>query len=207
VDPAFVPSSPEAVRATLRRFGIGDWPYALFVGGVEPRKNLLALVRAFSQLRDPDVRLVLAGGRVRWAPGEWDAVEDAIGGLGRSAWTRIVRTGYVNEHDRRALMSGATVLAYPSRYEGFGFPVLEGFASGVPVLTSDTSSLPEVAGDAALLVDPSDEDAIAEGLARLFGDAELRSRLADAGLERVQAYTWERCAASTAETLRRASAR
>ena len=81
---------------------------------------------------------------------------------------RVVLTGYVSDEEKRALLAGATVLAYPSRYEGFGFPVLEGFSAGVPVLTSSAASLPEVAGDAALLVDPNDVDAIGEGLVRLF---------------------------------------
>jgi alpha-1,3-rhamnosyl/mannosyltransferase len=90
---------------------------------------------------------------------------------------------------------------YVSRYEGFGFPVLEGFAAGVPVLTSTASSLPEVAGDAALLVDPTDPGEIATGLARLLEDAALRERLRDTGLERAKAFTWSRSAAATAEVL------
>ena len=88
-----------------------------------------------------------------------------------------MRTGYVSDKEKVALLTGATLLAYPSLYEGFGFPVLEGFAAGVPVLTSDVSSLPEVAGDAAVLVDPHDEAAIAAGLAQLFGDDDLRAML------------------------------
>ena len=99
------------------------------------------------------------------------------------------------------------MLAYPSRYEGFGFPVLEGFSAGVPVLTSSAASLPEVAGDAALLVDPNDLDAIAEGLVRLFGDPGLRERLVAAGRERLGTFSWERAAASTAEVLRNAAGR
>ena len=92
-----------------------------------------------------------------------------------------MRTGYVSERDKLALLSGATVLAYPSLYEGFGFPVLEAFAAGVPVLTSNVSSLPEVAGDAAVLVDPADVDAIAAGLSELVADDDLRAVLSAAG--------------------------
>jgi len=118
-----------------------------------------------------------------------------------------VLTGYVSDDGKRALLAGATVLAYPSRYEGFGFPVLEGFAAGVPVLTSSVASLPEVAGDAALLVDPNDTDAIGEGLVRLLGDAALRERLVAAGRERLANFSWERAAGATAEMLRRAAGR
>jgi glycosyltransferase involved in cell wall biosynthesis len=120
---------------------------------------------------------------------------------------RVVLTGYVSDEEKRALLAGATLLAYPSRYEGFGFPVLEGFSAGVPVLTSSAASLPEVAGDAALLVDPNDLDAIAEGLVRLFGDPGLRERLVAAGRERLGTFSWERAAASTAEVLRNAAGR
>jgi glycosyltransferase involved in cell wall biosynthesis len=112
-----------------------------------------------------------------------------------------VRTGYVAERDKLALLSGATALAYPSRYEGFGFPVLEAFAAGVPVVTSTVSSLPEVAGDAAVLVDPEDTDAIAAGLAELLGDEDLRAVLSAAGVARAARFTWERTAQRTAEVL------
>jgi glycosyltransferase involved in cell wall biosynthesis len=199
---AFAPLPREQIEAACRRFGI-DGPYALFVGGIEPRKNLDALIRAFAGLR-PGTRLVIAGGPVRWDPGASDRLDATIAGLTPAARARIVRTGYVSDKDKLALLSGATVLAYPSLYEGFGFPVLEGFAAGVPVLTSNVSSLPEVAGDAALTVDPSDEAAIAAGLAQLFGDDDLRAMLSASGLARAATFTWEATARRTAEALHRA---
>jgi glycosyltransferase involved in cell wall biosynthesis len=107
----------------------------------------------------------------------------------------------VTYRDKGALLTGATVLAYPSRYEGFGFPVLEGFAAGVPVLTSNVSSLPEVAGDAAVLVDPDDEEAIGGELARLFDDEDLRHVLRAAGHARVSRFTWEATARATTRVL------
>jgi glycosyltransferase involved in cell wall biosynthesis len=119
----------------------------------------------------------------------------------------VVLTGYVSDADKRALLSGAEALAYPSLYEGFGFPVLEAFTAGVPVLTSDASSLPEVAGAAALMVDPHDPAAIAGGLERLLGDPGLRDGLRRAGLERVRRFTWEETARRTAEVLRSAGTR
>ena len=114
-------------------------------------------------------------------------------------------TGYVTDEQKRGLLAGATTLAYPSLYEGFGFPVLEGFAAGVPVLTSTAASLPEVAGDAAISVEPDDVGAIEDGLARLFRDAELRERLITAGRARLPMFTWEGSAAATAEALRGAA--
>jgi alpha-1,3-rhamnosyl/mannosyltransferase len=112
----------------------------------------------------------------------------------------------VSDRQKVALMSGASLLAYPSLYEGFGFPVLEAFAAGLPVLTSDVSSLPEVTGDAAVTVDPSDEVAIAAGITQLFDDEDLRAMLSAAGLTRATRFTWEATARRTAEALRAAHA-
>jgi glycosyltransferase involved in cell wall biosynthesis len=199
---AFAPAPPEAVDAVRRKYGI-DQPYALFVGGIEPRKNLDALVRAFATT-EPGTRLVIAGGPVRWDPRALDRLEAMIEKLPTGARARIVRTGYVNDREKVALMSGATMLAYPSLYEGFGFPVLEGFAAGLPVLTSDVSSLPEVTGDAAVAVDPRDERAIAAGLTQLFDDEDLRAMLSAAGLIRAARFTWEATARCTAQALQAA---
>jgi glycosyltransferase involved in cell wall biosynthesis len=200
---AFQPASPPQVEDVRRRYGI-DGPYVLFLGGLEPRKNVQTLVRAFALVRDERARLVLAGGQVNWAPDYAAAVETAIGELPPERRSLVVRTGYVPDEDRRALLSGAEVLAYPSLLEGFGFPVLEGFAANVPVLTSNVSSLPEVAGDAAMLVDPADPAAIAAALDQLLADEDLRNVLRAAGMARVAAFTWERCARETAAVLRTA---
>jgi glycosyltransferase involved in cell wall biosynthesis len=199
---AFHPAAPPEVEDVRRRFGI-DGPYVLFVGGLEPRKNLETLVRAFALLEYP-ISLVVVGGKVRWAPAYAERVDAAVGELPEHVQRRVIRTGFVADEDRRALLSGAEVLAYPSRYEGFGFPVLEGFAANVPVLTSSASALPEVAGDAALLVDPEDPRAIADGLAQLLDDEDLRNVLRAAGTARVATFTWHRCARATAAALHRA---
>jgi glycosyltransferase involved in cell wall biosynthesis len=191
---------PDMVRAVTERFDVGG-RYVLFVGGIEPRKNLHGLVEAFRRV-PTDAWLVVAGGRTNWIPGETGRLETAVASLPEAVRRRVRFTGYVSEDDKRALLAGAEVLAYPSRYEGFGFPVLEGFAAGVPVLTSTASSLPEVAGDAALLVDPTDPGAMAEGLERLLSDEALRSALRASGHRRVRSFTWERSAAATAEVLR-----
>jgi alpha-1,3-rhamnosyl/mannosyltransferase len=160
-------------------------------------------VRAFATT-PAGTRLVIAGGPVRWDPKAADRLDAVIEQLPAGARGRIVRTGYVSDRQKIALMSGASMLAYPSLYEGFGFPVLEAFAAGLPVLTSDVSSLPGVTGDAAVTVDPSDEAAIAAGITQLFDDADLRAMLSAAGLTRAARFTWEATARLTAEALRAA---
>jgi glycosyltransferase involved in cell wall biosynthesis len=175
----------------------------LFVGGIEARKNLEALVRAFAT--PGHGHLVGHRGRTRaLGPRRRRSTRCGHRGAPGAARARIVRTGYVSDKEKLALLSGATLLAYPSLYEGFGFPVLEAFAAGVPVLTSNVSSLPEVAGEAAVLVDPRDDAAIAAGLAQLLQDEDLRALLSAAGLARAAGFTWEATARKTAEALHRA---
>ena len=201
---AFSPVPPQEVEAVRARFGIPG-PYVVFLGGLEPRKNLERLIHAFGMVERTDVSLVIVGGAVRWAPAYAAQVDAAVAALSPAVRARVVQVGYVDQVDRRALLSGAEILAYPSRAEGFGFPVLEGFAANVPVLTSTTSSLPEVAGDAAVLVAPEDPAAIAAGLQELLEDTDLRNVLRAAGTARVASFTWQRCARETAAVLRRAA--
>ena len=201
---AFRPAPGPVVADMRRRFQLPG-PYALFLGGIEPRKNLDRLVRAFGRLRGLDhASLVIAGGAVRWFPQAVEELDAVIAALPAGVRSRVVRTGYVSQTDKVALMTGATLMAYPSRYEGFGFPVMEAFAAGLPVLTSSVSSLPEVAGDAAELVDPDDTDAIATALERMFSDRDLLDNLAAAGVARVSSFTWEATARGTVASLRRA---
>ena len=110
-----------------------------------------------------------------------------------------VLRGFADETDIAPLLSGATALCYPSRSEGFGLPVLDAFACGTPVITSRTTSLPEVAGDAALLVDPSDPDAIAAALGEVLGSDAVRGRLRERGFARLEMFSWDRCARMVAE--------
>jgi glycosyltransferase involved in cell wall biosynthesis len=187
------------VAEVRRRHGI-EGPYVLYLGGLEPRKNVEALIRAFGQA-EVSSTLVIAGGRVRWMPEAEAAVDRAIEEMPSARRSKVVRTGYVAGTEKRALLSGAQLLAYPSLYEGFGLPVLEAFAASVPVLTSNVSSLPEVAGDAALLVDPYDLSSIAKGLEQLCGDEDLRRVLVAAGMARATLFTWERCARATMQSL------
>ena len=186
-------SDPGRLAAVRRRYELPE-RFILFLGAMEPRKNLLRLIEAFAALKPVTRRetvLVVAGAE-GWLN---DSVHARVGRLGLADSVRF--PGYIAEDDLAALYSLATVFAYPSLWEGFGLPVLEAMACGTPVLTSDVSSLPEVAGNAALLVSPTDVDAIADGLTRLLGDAVLRADLAERGLRRVRAFSWERCARET----------
>lgn len=203
----FQRASDEAIASVRAEYGI-DGPYLLFVGGLEPRKNLRMLLRAFSHLA-PDLRptLVLAGAPVHWIPGGPEIMTSALRSLPVDVRERVVMTGYVSEAQKVALLSGAEALVYPSVYEGFGMPVLEAMAVGTPVLTSNLSSLPEVAGEDAVLVDPYETSSIADGMQQLLTDTALRARLSRAGLGRAQRFTWLETARKTAAVLHRAAER
>jgi glycosyltransferase involved in cell wall biosynthesis len=175
-----------------------DGPYVLSVGTLEPRKNLERLVEAYAGLPEglrSSYPLVLTGPK-GW---EIDALIERVGASPHD----IRLLGYVPELDLAALYQACTVFCYPSLYEGFGLPVLEAMAAGAPVLTSNVSSLPEVAGGAALEVDPLDVNAIRAGLAELLTSASLRTDLTLRGRERAKAFSWERTARETLETLER----
>ena len=174
--------------------------FVLFVGTLEPRKNLIRLVEAF-KLADPgETKLMLVGGK-GWLYEDLFARVDELG-LGET----VRFPGYVPNDELVLWYNAATVFAYPSLYEGFGMPVTEAQACGTPVLASSTTSLPEAAGEAALLVDPEDVDAIAGGLRRLLDDEELRRELSDRGREHADAFGWTRTARRTAEVYRDAVA-
>lgn len=184
------------LRAIRQRYAIpGD--YILYMGRIQPRKNLARLVGAFARVlaTHPDLTLVLAG------PDGWlaDSIHARVQELGLAA--RVCFPGFVAEADKAALISGARVFAYPSLYEGFGFPVLEAQACEVPLLTSNTSSLPEVVGRGGLMVDPLDEAAIAAGLLRLLDDAQLRRELVARGLDNLQRFSWSATASAVAAVM------
>ncbi len=193
---------PEALAATRARYNIGPH-YILYVGTLQPRKNLVRLIRAFARVITQDeaipadLELVIAG-RPGWLSAPILAEPRRLG-----IEQRVRFPGYVADEDLAALISGAQIFAYPSLYEGFGFPVLEAQACGVPVLTSTVSSLPEVAGDAAWLVDPEDEEAIAAGLRRLLSDPDLRQDLIRRGRDNVRRFSWERTARQVLDLLER----
>ncbi len=178
-----------ALARVRRRYGIpGD--YVLFLGRIQPRKNLSRLIQAFKSVAKAHsaLTLVLAG------PTGWlaEPIRETVETLDLEERVRF--TGYVDATDKAALFSGARLFAYPSLYEGFGFPVLEAQACHTPVLTSDSTSLPEVGGDAALYVCPLDTNAIAQGLLRLLGDADLRRALVTRGEANLRRFSWQEAA-------------
>jgi alpha-1,3-rhamnosyl/mannosyltransferase len=196
VDPIFGVKPAQEVAAGLAPLGLRAGEYLLFLGTIEPRKNLVRLLEAMEST-DRDVGpLVLAGGQ-GWNNGD---IRAAIGRLARTG--RVRELGYVSNELRLALHGGARAFVYPSLYEGFGLPPLEAMACGTPVLTSNVSSLPEVVGDAALLVDPEDVSAIAAGMTRLWRDDDLRASLRARGLARAREFTWDRAARLTLEVYR-----
>jgi glycosyltransferase involved in cell wall biosynthesis len=200
-----IAATADETRAAVARHHLDGAPYILWVGTMEPRKNVATLVRAFAQLVDSgdagDHRLVLAG------PSGWlssDLVPEPVLARLGGVDGRVRLLGQVGEAELRALYAGATVFALPSRHEGFGLPVLEAMAQGTPVVGADIPALREVVGapapdgaPAARLVAPDDVDAWAHALAGLLGDEAARWRLGDAGRARSAAFSWERTVGAT----------
>jgi glycosyltransferase involved in cell wall biosynthesis len=186
--------------ATLRqRFGLTR-DFILAVGSLQPRKNLVRLIRAYARLRanQPDFKLQLViVGRKLWLHHEIFAE------VARQPWAQdVILTGYVADEDLPPLYRAARVFVYPSLFEGFGLPPLEALACGTAVVTSNNSSLPEVVGEAALLVEARDEAAIAQAILEAAHDEALRLRLRAAGLARAKLFTWRAAAEKTLELYR-----
>ena len=188
----FRPLAEPETRPALQRYGI-DFPYILYVGSIEARKNLVRLLEAYARLRawSQRWRLVIVGPR----RGNSSPVFSAVRRLGLEP--HIHFTGHVEEADLPALYNGAELFVFPSLYEGFGLPVLEAMSCGTPVVTSNTSSLPEVAGDAAILVEPFDPEAIAGGMRQVLEDPALAASLRSRALARAGRFTWEQTARQT----------
>jgi glycosyltransferase involved in cell wall biosynthesis len=173
----------------------GSDRYVLALGTVEPRKDLPTLVRAFDRLADddPELRLVIAG------PNGWGA--DALAAVlaASSHRDRVTRLGWVDDEQRAALVRGAAVFAYPSRYEGFGLPPLEAMSAGTPVVATTAGALPEVLGDAAELVPVDDPDALAVAIDSVLGDTGRAEGLRQAGRERAAGFGWDATVESLVE--------
>ena len=181
------PGERERLQA---RYGIADRPYVLSVGTLQPRKNYVRLIHAFSALKPetvkPGTQLAIAGGR------GW--LYDDILAAAEEHGDRVRILGFVDEEDLPALYRNAALFAFPSLYEGFGLPALEAVACGVPVVCSNASSLPEVAGDAALLVDPFDVDGLSGAMGRVLEDEGLRGEMVARGIAQAARFTWEQAA-------------
>lgn len=169
--------------------------YILYVGTLEPRKNIINLLRAYSSLikEHPDLeeQLVVVGKKGWLYTGIFKEVEELKLG------DRVVFTGYVPDEDIVLFYNCARLFIYPSLYEGFGLPVLEAMACGTPVITSNRSSLPEVAGDAARLVDPENVEEIAQAMKEILSDDCLRSQMSKEGIGRARLFSWEKAAQET----------
>ncbi len=191
--------SDEEVAGRLKRYNLKATSYVLYVGALQPRKNLIRLIQAFEILKRsaPEAKLVLCGEPAWLSRGIIEAWEQS------PVRDDIVLTGRVSFEDLRILYQGASVFAFPSLYEGFGLPILEALASQVPVLTADNSSLVEVAGDGALFCRAEDANDIAEKLGRLWHDETLRRDLIQKGNERLKHFSWDKCARETLEYILR----
>ncbi len=195
--PQFDPAdrSDAAIRT---RYGIRK-PYILAVGNLQPRKNLLRLIEAFSRLavRQAFVHDLVLVGQAQWRESEIGAMIRRLG-----LTERVLATGYVADGDLPGLYRGANLFAYPSLYEGFGLTVLEAMACGTPVLTSNATAIPEVAGQAARLVDPLSVDALTEAMADLCAHPEQRAQWRQKGLAQARKFTWDRTARQTLDIWR-----
>lgn len=193
-DPRFKPVEDEERRAQVRAHLDLPERYLLFVGTLEPRKNIPRILRAFHLLkggRSIPHKLVIVGQR-GWL---YNEIFEEIAALGLEG--DVVFTGYVDLQYLPAIYGMSDLLVFPSLYEGFGLPALEAMACGCPVLTSNRSSLPEVVGDAAICVDPTDVGAIAEAITAVVSDPARRTRMAQQGLARSKLFSWERAAEET----------
>lgn len=188
----FYPRKRKEVAEIKKKYHLGD--YLLFVGTVQPRKNLLNLIKAYALAYDKvDIDLVIIG-KKGWLSEEIYKLPSKIG-LDK----KVRFMGFIPSEELPPLYCGAKALVFPSLYEGFGLPILEAFASGVPVLTSNISSMPEIAGESALLVDPYDIESISRGILQITSNNYLRDQLIGKGLRRVKSFTWEETAKKTLE--------
>lgn len=198
IGPEFTPRADEEVARMKNRLGLPPGPYVLYVGSLEPRKNLARLLRAWEQVQAQclDLQLVITGLN-KGASQVFSSVHiDKIP-------PRVTFTGYVEDTELPALYSGAIVFVYPSLYEGFGLPLGEAMACGTPVITSDRTSMPEVVGSAAVLVDPEDSESIAASIGRVANSESLRAVMRARGLAQAERFKWDVAATQTWEILAR----
>jgi glycosyltransferase involved in cell wall biosynthesis len=200
VSEGLTPLSPDERAAFRAKQGL-ERPAILFLGTLEPRKNLPMLLNAFDRIATTtDAELILAGAQ-GWLSDELTA---ALAGVIHRERVRL--TGFIPESELRQWLGSVDLFAFPSRYEGFGMPPLEAMACGTPVVASNVSSLPEVLGEAALLVDPDDDEAIADAMLRVLEDAALAADLRARGIAQAARFTWSETARLTRESYRRALA-
>jgi len=184
----------EEIEETRKKYGISK-KYILFVGTIEPRKNLIRLLSVFEKLKNKfkEYQLVIVG-QVGWMS---EKFFEKLKNLPENVKKDIILTGYIPKKDMVYLYNGCELFIYPSLYEGFGIPVLEAMSCGVPVITSNTSSLPEVGGDACIYVNPSDEEDILYKIEKVLNSEELKKEMREKGLERAKLFSWKKTAENT----------
>ena len=196
VSKQFKPQTKQIQQDIVKKYQLNK-PYILMIATIEPRKNITGLIYAFEQLPDTIKRhydLLLVGTK-GWRS---DEIYQQIANAKQQGWLK--QLGYVSQQDLPLLLSAATLMAYPSFYEGFGMPIIEAMASGVPVITSSTASMPEVSGGAAYLIDPFNETSITEALLELLSNESLRQSLIEKGLSRAKYFTWQKSAQQLIES-------
>lgn len=184
----------EQIAHVRSKYKLGDQPFILHVGTLEPRKNLSFLVRAFALARKEhgiQAKLVITGKKGWYYEGLFKLVDEL------KLQKEVIFTGYVDGEDIPALYNAAKLFAFPSLYEGFGLPPLEAMASGTPVISSNTSSMPEVVGDAGILLAPEDESSWARAITELLTDEKKWQECRKKGLEQAKKFSWKRCALET----------
>lgn len=183
--------SEEEKKYIRSKYGLPN-RYILYLGTLEPRKNINSIIEGYALYKSinksSDLKLVIAG-KKGWM---YDSIFESV--KANNLLDDVVFTGYIEEVYKPIIYKLSNMFVFPSLYEGFGMPVLEAMAAGVPVITSNSSSLPEVAGDAGLMVEPKDIQAIADCIAKLDSDSNLRNELITRGLERSKLFTWEQSA-------------
>jgi len=178
----------EQVAAVREKYGIPR-EYLLYLGTLEPRKNIERIIAAYGAVKhtNSDVPKLVLAGRKGWM---YDSIFEQVKRLRLEE--EVIFTGYIDRDEPPLLLKGAMAFLFPSLYEGFGIPPLEAMACGTPVISSNVSSIPEVVGDAGILVDPYSDEAIADGIRRVLDDRELRVQMSEAGLKRANGFTWEK---------------
>lgn len=186
----FAPLSSEKVQEVRNRLSDGR-PYFIYVGSMHPRKNTIRLLEAYDEYlnRQPEGLDLVIAGRLAWNSG---AIADVLQKMKHA--DRVRRIGHLGAQELADSVGAARAVVYPSLFEGFGIPVLEGMQSGVPVITSNLSSMPEVAGDAALLIDPYNTQDIADAMQKINADARVHADLVERGLQRATHFSWDRSA-------------
>jgi glycosyltransferase involved in cell wall biosynthesis len=188
----YKPLKENEINKVRKKYNL-NYPFILYVGGLEPKKNIPTLLKALYKLKKQGIehKLVITGEK-RW---KYKSIFETMEKL--NLQRDVIFTGYVPDEDLPALYNAADLFVYPSLYEGFGLPPLEAMQCGTPVITSNTSSLPEVVGDAGIMVNPYDVDELANEMYEVLTNDGLRDELSKKGLERAKLFSWKKCAEET----------